>query len=913
MTGTTDKLRGLFLAVLMVLSVFAGTIAFTGMAAADISEISTSPSNVFEEERVEQEVTFTDTDPVDNNTYTIDLDAGNMTLIDTIDEGGSLTADDVQINAEQGGNGLLVRNVSVDASTIEFEADSDGGVTPDPVSATVTGMVEYESVSSETNATITVTDTSSGGSNSTDVAIQPDNRPRSALVGQAPKVVYIGEELDITGLNTTGSGDLQAGQSETFVGEDGNADGDTVTVDDPSDVDFESDWLTGTYRLEGDGDDATDISISQARVNDIDVFNRQGEDLDDGGTADEDQLLRLQADWGFEEAEKLRVEVFDERGFNVTGLIAENGTRLKSEEDNLILDPREEDVDNITIRVVAADEEGEDLEVVGDNEFQLEFADQDLEISLSDSEVTKGERVRGTLTEEAGTEVFVQVDRSDIDDNVDDLANPAPEIFRVTADVRSIGNTSRNVFARVVIDDDGEGEFSIDSGGLEDDSTAQFEAVRAPDGEEEDSVDLRVNEIEIIFDDPPQIIAAGEDFDINGTANEAETVKAYARIDEDTYAPLRDEGNNFAEDSVDNDGSFDIEDVDTTKEIKFEGVYPIFVVADPQEVFNREDFDRTDTLDEDDIDEFENINSFTLQVVKGSLSANLERNRVAVDTRDDVEVNGVALGQGDDVAIFMIGPRGDTKKAELIDVDDDNTYDEDLENFDFRGVYQIAVVGQGRDGTFHDGTQPEDVTDQFTDSQSVDQKMEIINNTYGIGESEGSDDEVERLSLIGENSQITIDEIGTEDQIVPSDAAEATISGDTNRENDTIFVVEVIDADTSDTVAASSTKVDNTDWEVTMNLSNLTVGETYVARLSDGETTAERQFLAVDSISTPTATPAPETPTATPPPSTPTDTPTETPTPTASPSPTETQQPGFGVIVAVLALLGAALLVARRQ
>ena len=42
MTGTNDKLRGLFLAVLMVVSVFAGTIALTGTAAAANNEVSVS-------------------------------------------------------------------------------------------------------------------------------------------------------------------------------------------------------------------------------------------------------------------------------------------------------------------------------------------------------------------------------------------------------------------------------------------------------------------------------------------------------------------------------------------------------------------------------------------------------------------------------------------------------------------------------------------------------------------------------------------------------------------------------------------------------------------------------------------------------------------------------------------------------
>jgi PGF-CTERM protein len=59
-------------------------------------------------------------------------------------------------------------------------------------------------------------------------------------------------------------------------------------------------------------------------------------------------------------------------------------------------------------------------------------------------------------------------------------------------------------------------------------------------------------------------------------------------------------------------------------------------------------------------------------------------------------------------------------------------------------------------------------------------------------------------------------------------------------------------------------------------------------------------------LQTPTPTPTP-TPTTEPPTDTPTDTPTESPTPTP-----EDGQPGFGIVVALLAMLGAALLAARR-
>lgn len=79
----------------------------------------------------------------------------------------------------------------------------------------------------------------------------------------------------------------------------------------------------------------------------------------------------------------------------------------------------------------------------------------------------------------------------------------------------------------------------------------------------------------------------------------------------------------------------------------------------------------------------------------------------------------------------------------------------------------------------------------------------------------------------------------------------------------------------------------------------------------------EVDVVSVEAAPTPTPTPAP-TPTPTPTPvDTPTPTPADTPTPTpdvpeVTPTPAPDDQPGFGIVVAILALLGAALIAHRR-
>jgi PGF-CTERM protein/surface glycoprotein (TIGR04207 family) len=119
-----------------------------------------------------------------------------------------------------------------------------------------------------------------------------------------------------------------------------------------------------------------------------------------------------------------------------------------------------------------------------------------------------------------------------------------------------------------------------------------------------------------------------------------------------------------------------------------------------------------------------------------------------------------------------------------------------------------------------------------------------------------------------------------------------------------------------DTVVAANrtfvAPVDLTDREVGSNF-------TVVVRAGGDDLSDEYDGVVVEAETptmTPYDTPVELTPTPTPSPTptqTPTLTPTPTRTPTATPSPTPTQTPGFGIGIAVVALLGAALLALRRD
>jgi PGF-CTERM protein/surface glycoprotein (TIGR04207 family) len=103
MTGTNDKIRGLFLAVLMVVSVFAGTIALTGTAAAANYEVSVDDAT---ENNGDITIEFNQSVESDDNT--------------TIDE------EDVKVYVRDAGEGEFVEwNASSDGPTLS-PGDVDG-------------------------------------------------------------------------------------------------------------------------------------------------------------------------------------------------------------------------------------------------------------------------------------------------------------------------------------------------------------------------------------------------------------------------------------------------------------------------------------------------------------------------------------------------------------------------------------------------------------------------------------------------------------------------------------------------------------------------------------------------------------------------------------------------------------------
>lgn len=149
-----------------------------------------------------------------------------------------------------------------------------------------------------------------------------------------------------------------------------------------------------------------------------------------------------------------------------------------------------------------------------------------------------------------------------------------------------------------------------------------------------------------------------------------------------------------------------------------------------------------------------------------------------------------------------------------------------------------------------------------------------------------------------------------------------TINGVTNLRPDRNAITVDLEDSEGDIVASTGTDRWGQDgvWSVTIDTSGLEPGE-YTVVADDGYDSDIETIRLVSTTPTPSETPTPEptpTETATPDPTAtvsprPTGTPTGTATSTDTPASTEGNGPGFGVIVAVSALLAVALLAARRN
>ncbi|WP_225935422.1 BGTF surface domain-containing protein [Halobaculum magnesiiphilum] len=221
----------------------------------------------------------------------------------------------------------------------------------------------------------------------------------------------------------------------------------------------------------------------------------------------------------------------------------------------------------------------------------------------------------------------------------------------------------------------------------------------------------------------------------------------------------------------------------------------------------------------------------------------------------------------------------------------------------------------------------------FEDGDEVNVDISVQDQRLlNIDETADSDERMDDFQTTSANFSVEAAEIdfdlNADDEIEAVVGDDATVSGTTNVAPGTEFTLRVQSTDDTEPrfieTQTATVQADGT-FNASYDLSENAAGDTFEASTQQAAVSASADGVLVESISTETPTPDDGTPTdtATPDDGTPTATATPdegTPTATATPdegTPTATQTststPGFGAVLAVIALIGAALLAVRRD
>ncbi|WP_075936957.1 BGTF surface domain-containing protein [Halosegnis longus] len=274
MTDTNTKVRSLILTALMVVSVFGGSIAFAGAAAAantnvDSASISASPNSVGNS--ATHEVLFTPTNDIDVQTYSIDytgtgVDVSNVGTEDIVAFGEDTNNDGLidEDYTDSGSNAGGVNSVNINnGEEVVIDTSSSQTVTgtvilqfSDAVNPSSTGdysvniALDPSTPDAEADRTLTITstDTSDQASRTTDGETTP------ADGDTAGPVVFQGQTVVATGYDSGETVNLRRGtpgESNSFV--------EQYTADSAGKVDIDTgDLSTANYfTVDEDGDAST--------------------------------------------------------------------------------------------------------------------------------------------------------------------------------------------------------------------------------------------------------------------------------------------------------------------------------------------------------------------------------------------------------------------------------------------------------------------------------------------------------------------------------------------------------------------------------------------------------------------------------------------------------------------------------
>jgi len=757
-----------------------------------------------------------------------------------------------------------------------------------------------------------------------------------------------------------GEDDIEFGGSltTTLSGVSGDAEGQILEPP------ISSEQTTGRYTTDGQSG-SPGVVVDQPRIQDFEIQNQNGADVSNGTVAQSRANLEIAVDYNYYEAENIDVEVDGPDGLEVTGETAAAEEVSSSDGSATVgLDLRDSDAGRYTVTVQGSD--SLTFDGARDTRYVEVSAQDDVTVEVEDDPVTQGANTRiDVVGGAAGDFHLLRIDAGDLRDDVS--PSQAVTTFRTVGDTVEAGyvdgdgdyvrgsnadsdDTVDEVYAVVEIDDDGSGTGSIDTQFLDDTSVTilvsdalstsggTFARPPAPAGDgdlDADEVEFDVEEGEIGLTSPGDRYVVGASVTVAGNATAGtDDVAIYAR-DGGDYELVFVDGDRSV--PVDANGEFEVEGVSLSRDdgpgnelLSLPGTYRIGVIdaAGADLDGDGEPDDRLETS------EFTSGTSDqrSLRVVEQSLSVSFPSVVDGEITTEDsaVDVNGTAPGS-ESVLFFAVGERGEIATQEISVDEDDTSIDE--EDVTISGVSEgdvtLYVLSAGRDGQIGDGDLPgsNDATvDGFEDYLvgDVESRSLTASQTNSLIRSETVDDTASDDLMYSEEVQLTDAQTQVTD-VYPQDSAATGINpvavgdvmvveGTTNLQpDDNVITVELRDEDVSVDLVSTDLWGQSGNWVVEIDTSGAAVG-TYDLVVEDGSNTRREEVELVETLDTPTPTPTEEdTPTPTPTPTeSPTPTPTDSPTPTATPTPTSGGGPGFGAVVALVALLAAALLATRR-
>ena len=887
-----NELRAVVLAALMVFSVFGGTIAFAGAASA----------------------------------ITYDRGTGNAAAYDTVTSIGDVGPgeiifqgeEDIQLQDGSGGN--------LAAAEFERASGDNAGV---PLSIPVD--TDQTTGTYETSGGVTVTVASPSIS-----TFDVQNEPLSAGVGAGS---------DVNGGTLVADASPGSGAHVEVNSNFEEAESVELTVEDENGVDVTNEIVAGSADAVADGTDASGDDVTPVGI-DLDptgldegeyTFSISGtEDLDFGDATQSTTVQIVTEETANLDLSSDEVVQGENIDFTIDGTSEGNfhGIFIDSQDFN----------DGIT-----ADEADDIFRNVGDT---VDTGIVNASGINGGTDINYGAAFSGTGTL-AGTSSPTVLDA----DNLDGAANDPGAVDAATGnpiDVQ-VSETVDYAFAIVEIDG-GSGVGSIETQNLDDTSvtvevapsnSAYLTSATPPshdpagqlltDVNTDDDVDLAVNEGEVSLNQPVGSYVTGSEVTINGTANPGvDDVAIYVRDQDDfELARIGDGGSKTI--TVEGDNTFEEEDVQIgfpssaddesgNNILSLPGTYRIGVIDVEDAAIDSSGPDNSLTTSEfnQGISTTESI-VVTDTALAGSF---VTYNGQVADDDGLIDFNGTAAGKdGGEIVVAFVGPRGGTV-ADTVTVESDSTFDRD--DFDISGLSQGTVsahlLSAGRDGEFGEGDSAD-----FSGNPTVEEPGDVASAIEGLS---GTGDQV-RSSILAN----TVDSTASDDLIVTetfrlSDGLTTVetvtspvegngtieVTGQTNRRaDDNTITAELLDQ-SGDSITLSSTEQWGTDgtYSVNVSLDGVQPGE-YTLEVDDGDNTDRAPVEVVEQVDeeeTATATPEPDTPTPTPTPTPEPDTPTPTEEPaddteTDTPS-TGTGTPGFGIVVALTALIAAALLAVRR-